>query len=246
MGAHRLLVSDLDGTLLGDDESLGSFRDWLTRERTGWRVVYATGRTIDSVAGLIRDGILVEPDAIVSRVGTEIHRPDGDAWPGWPTWDARWPIDAVRALMAGRVGIRPQVVANQSPWKASYHAPDLSGDAVEGVRRALADAGIDATVIYSSARDLDVLPPGAGKAAAAHALAGHWSIPDGDVIAAGDTGNDLDLLTAGFRGIVVANAQPELQRLRDPRVFHAERPFAAGVLEGIAHWSAVMSTSVRA
>jgi hydroxymethylpyrimidine pyrophosphatase-like HAD family hydrolase len=40
----------------------------------------------------------------------------------------------------------------------------------------------------------------------------------------------------GFRGIVVANAQPELRSLAAGHVYHAEQPYAAGVLEGIRHW----------
>jgi hypothetical protein len=57
---------------------------------------------------------------------------------------------------------------------------------------------------------------------------------------------DLDLLTTGFRAIVVANAQLELRDLRDPKIFHSPLSHAAGVLDGIRHWvdsAAVDATS---
>jgi hydroxymethylpyrimidine pyrophosphatase-like HAD family hydrolase len=56
------------------------------------------------------------------------------------------------------------------------------------------------------------------------------------VLVSGDSGNDLALYEHGFRGIVVANAHPELKDLDGPNVFHATRPMAAGVVEGLEHW----------
>jgi sucrose-6F-phosphate phosphohydrolase len=237
MGPQRLLVSDLDGTLLGDAPALASFHAWAAAERSAWRIVYATGRTFESVERLIADGSLPAPDAIVANVGTQIHQPGGGSWPGWPTWDPTWDAGVARAALAGRPGIGPQGDANQTPWKASFHAPTLSPDAVDEVRLLVAATGLQATVIYSSERDLDVLPLGAGKAPATRFLAGGWGIADDDVLVAGDSGNDLDLLTAGFRSIVVANAQPELRALEHPLVFHSPLGYAAGVLDGIHHWA---------
>jgi sucrose-6F-phosphate phosphohydrolase len=237
MDPIRLLVSDLDGTLLGDDDALSAFRSWIKATRSDWRLAYATGRTLASVEGLIADGVLPRPDAVIANVGTEIYGPDGRTWPGWPTWDPDWDAAVARSLLAAVPGIDLQADANQTDWKASFHAPGLDASAVDDIRAALVDADIDATVIYSSAQDLDVMPPGSGKAAATRHLARDWKLDPDDVLAAGDSGNDLDLLTAGFRAIVVANAQPELRDLSHPLVFHARRPYAAGVLDGIEHWT---------
>jgi mannosylfructose-6-phosphate phosphatase len=241
VGPQRLLVSDLDGTLLGDDDALGRFRDWWSNAADdGWSLVYATGRTLTSVDGLVSDGMLPRPLAVISNVGTEIHGTESgrwSAWPGWPTWDPGWIVEPARRMLIDRVGMRPQIEANQTRWKASFDAPGMRSDAVEQVRADLAAAGIEATVVYSSDRDLDVMPPGSGKAAAARLVARDLGLDDGSVIAAGDTGNDLDLLTAGFRGIVVANARAELLELRHPSVYHARSAHAAGVLEGIRHWT---------
>jgi hydroxymethylpyrimidine pyrophosphatase-like HAD family hydrolase len=41
----------------------------------------------------------------------------------------------------------------------------------------------------------------------------------------------------GFRGVIVANALPELKSLRSERAYLAEQTHAAGVLEGLKHWS---------
>ncbi|HEY5484961.1 MAG TPA: HAD family hydrolase, partial [Propionibacteriaceae bacterium] len=65
-----------------------------------------------------------------------------------------------------------------------------------------------------------------------------WGVPAEHVIAAGDSGNDAELLTAGFRGVIVANAQPELDSLAGPTIFRSAYSHAAGVLDGIRHWTA--------
>ena len=56
------------------------------------------------------------------------------------------------------------------------------------------------------------------------------------VIVAGDSGNDATMFDEGFRGIIVANAKPELQALRGPRIYRAAQSYAAGVIEGLDHW----------
>jgi hydroxymethylpyrimidine pyrophosphatase-like HAD family hydrolase len=96
--------------------------------------------------------------------------------------------------------------------------------------------GQEVSLIYSSNRDLDILPAATNKGTAATYLARHWGIDRDNVIVAGDSGNDLEMFSAGFRGIVVANAQPELRSLHAGCVYHAQGEFAAGVLEGLRHW----------
>lgn len=91
-------------------------------------------------------------------------------------------------------------------------------------------------IVYSSERDLDVLPAGIDKGTATAFLANSWDVPRDRVIVCGDTANDLSMFEQGFLGVVVGNALPELKSLDSPRVFHASEPFAAGVVEGLRHW----------
>ena len=236
MGAQRLLISDIDGTLLGDVEAAERFRSWFDGERHRWRLAYATGRTIDSVMGLVADGELVAPDAIVSSVGTEIHDAVGAAWPGWPPSGPAWDRDLVLETIDAIPGVVAQPASSQSAVKASYHAVDLSPRALDDIRRRLSAAGLTTTLVYSSERDLDVLPAWGGKSRAARFLATAWGSTPDDVIACGDSGNDLDLLASGVHAVVVGNAGRELAGLRGPRIYRAQRRFADGVLEGIRHW----------
>jgi hydroxymethylpyrimidine pyrophosphatase-like HAD family hydrolase len=62
-------------------------------------------------------------------------------------------------------------------------------------------------------------------------------IQPADVLVFGDSGNDLELRGQGFRGTIVANALPELRDAVGRDVYHSPRPFADGVLDGIAYWS---------
>ena len=75
----------------------------------------------------------------------------------------------------------------------------------------LAEAGLSCEVVYSSGRDLDVLPEGASKGHAAAFLARRHGMCR--VIGCGDSENDASLLRRDFLGVVVHNALPELKRL---------------------------------
>ena len=67
-------------------------------------------------------------------------------------------------------------------------------------------------------------------------MARRWGVHGRDCLAAGDSGNDRGMLQQGFRGVVVANAQPERQELYGPDMYHARRSCAAGVVEGMDYW----------
>jgi sucrose-phosphate synthase len=58
------------------------------------------------------------------------------------------------------------------------------------------------------------------------------------IAVAGDSGNDEEMLRGPFRAIIVGNHAPELAHLKGRRgVYTAEAAYAAGVLEGLRHWS---------
>ena len=102
----------------------------------------------------------------------------------------------------------------QRRFKRSYICHDEG--LIDQVRRAFARDGVQAKVIYSHARLLDILPHAAGKGAAARHVAARMGLPETHMIVAGDSGNDEDTIHACRNPILVAS-----------------RPYAAGVLEGL-------------
>jgi sucrose phosphatase-like protein len=237
-----LLVSDLDNTLLGDDAALDRFVHWLTPQRTSLRLAYASGRTFASIAHSVAHSALPDPDVVICNVGTEVATwPGGDELAGWRESISRnWSASEVRNLLADVPRLEPQPPECQTELKVSYYLHDATPAQLKDIRNRIVAAGIHGQVVYSSSRDLDVLPAGADKGAAAAFLALHWEIPFDRVIVAGDSGNDLALFREGFRGVVVANAQPELKSLHGSTIYHAARPMADGVREGVSHWLALM------
>jgi hypothetical protein len=105
-------------------------------------------------------------------------------------------------------------------------------------------------VVFSGGEDLDVLPAAASKGRALEYLleklaeANGGGAPPAGVLAAGDSGNDVELLAVpGARGCVVANAHVELREWAaahaGPDVFEASRDGPAGVAEALEHYGLV-------
>jgi len=234
----HLLISDLDGTLIGDEEALAAFSEWIRTCAASLTLVYATGRTYDSVVDEIRTTALPEPAAIIGFVGTDIHEyPSGRLIEAWHRKiNRKWDAGKVRSILSSHGELELQPSQFQSDFKVSYYLPDASGDDIRNLREEVAENSIEAEVIYSSNRDLDFLPLRANKGKASAFLASEWGIARDRVVVCGDTGNDMALFEQGFRGVVVGNAQPDLKSLAGPNVYHAEGLYARGVLEGVDHW----------
>jgi len=132
--------------------------------------------------------------------------------------------------------LEPQPSEFQTEFKLSYYAHDLEERFLAQLRCDLAGAGHFVEIVYSSNRDLDVLPLGVNKGSAVLFLASLWGVCFDGVTVAGDTGNDYSMLAGGFKGIVVGNAQPELKLLRSPNIYHSPYSYATGVLDGMDYW----------
>jgi len=233
----NLLVCDLDGTLLGDDRALDEFAAWYSRARCHVRLAYASGRFIESVLDSINNSDLPEPNAIIGGVGTQIYDVGAARrMPVWPPSTFEWNPYAVRAVCASYAELIPQPECLLSYHKISYYGFDLDHRFVDDLILQMAAAGQRVTIVYSSNRDLDILPSDANKGSAATYLARRWKIDPQRVIVAGDSGNDLAMFHAGFRGIVVGNARPELRSLEAPNVYQSTAEYAEGVLEGLGYW----------
>ena len=229
-----LLACDIDHTLTGCAAGAAAFAAW--RRGSAMPFVVATGRSFAAARAVLAQWHLPEPDAFITDVGTRIMRADANgAWRACPayaaTLDARWDLAAVRRALAP-LGIAPQAEATAGPHKLSFFG--TAADAA-AIRATLSAAGLSAHVIFSHGRLIDVLAPNAGKAAAIEAYAQGMGLALADCVAAGDSGNDRDMLDACGHAIVVGNAGDELATLMPrPGLYRAERHHAAGVLEGLA------------
>ena len=243
------LASDIDGTLTGDREALDRLREKLQvkRDSSELYLILCTGRRLDQVTSGIAEEGLPQADAVICQVGTEIYLPPlGDDMPPMEAWRARlleqYSRSEAEGFLAGIEGLRMQPDMFNTELKTSCYVdecPDPDAAAAE-IRRRAAQQGDRYLVVYSSGRDLDILPAASGKGKAIRFLIEQRGLDLGRVVVAGDTGNDIAMFDELGRGVVVANAQPELrdyaQQSASDDVYQARREFAAGVEEGLTHF----------
>jgi sucrose-6F-phosphate phosphohydrolase len=237
MGHRRLVVSDLDGTLLGDAQALGRFAHWYAAARRSVQLVYATGRHPAEVRAAVVEEGLPEPDLVIAALGTEIVDRRSGAWRSWSRRFDHSHGRRVREALQSISWLELQPAVHQSTLKASYHVEGLSPNELVLLEGVLADAGIRVRLIYSGGRFLDVLPAESGKGPAAVFVARALGRRPADALTFGDSGNNLDLLAPGFRPTLVANALAEVGSAVGPSVYRSPYRFADGVLDGIRHWS---------
>jgi sucrose-phosphate synthase len=238
--AQGVLVCDLDDTLLGDREALDRLLEWIGAQRDLLAFGVATGRKLDSALYVLKEWGVPAPDVIISGIGTEIRYRFNDTLDlGWHNHIRQgWRRDDLAAALREVPGLTPQSRRKQGPLKLSYNVKPARLPSLEAIQEVIHRAGLQANLVYSRARHLDVLPQRASKGQAVRYLAFKWGIPPDRIITAGDSGNDRDMLLGDMLGIVVGNHSPELGGLRGrARVFFANQPRAAGVLEGLRHYA---------
>ena len=240
MSQRVLLISDLDDTLLGDGDALQRFAEYAAARRDRLELVYATGRFFDTVVDDVSSSALPAPRAVIGGVGSEMRDfPSGDFFDSWKErMSAHWSAARVREILGAENDLVDQPDWAQSEFKVSYFLEDAPASRLEALEARLKEAGVRVRLIYSSRRDLDVLPENVDKGHAAEHIAGVLGFEADRVIVAGNSANDAALFEHGFRGIVVANAHDELKTYADsPRVHLARSERADAVIEGLEHWA---------
>ena len=241
-----LFITDLDHTLVGDDAAMTQLNEHLVRHREthGTRIVYSTGRSRQSYQQLRTEKPLIEPDAVITGVGTAIYY--GEASEPDPQWSAQlsegWARDRILAALAPVSTLTPQPESEQNPFKISFFlAAEVAAEVLPQIEQTLHAEGHSVNLVYSGGRDLDILPIQANKGLAMTFLRETWQFPPERTVACGDSGNDRALFAASQeRGIIVGNAMPELLEWHhanpSPHRYLADSHCAGGILEGLRHF----------
>lgn len=226
MSSPRLLIADVDDTLVGDPEAL--IRLTVRLRADDIRLVPCSSRPIDSLRADAAFASLPAV-AVIGALGTQVER--------GRVRDVRWedrfagfPRAQVTALLAAYGPAHDPSL--QGPAKVSHAVPRPDWPAAA---RAVRDLDPTLRVVTSGESNLDVIPRGAGKANGARYVAAQLGVPWSQVVTAGDAEIDADLLVAGL-GIAVGNATPGLRAVLAGRAYQAEAHFADGVIEGLNHY----------
>lgn len=234
----RLIITDLDNTLTGDDAALQELLETVKEhEYIGFGI--STGRRLDSAMELIEEMKLPRPDLICAGVGTELYY--GENLTNDRSWRKQiglhWTPKEIRKLFEGVDGIFVQKDHQQSEFKISFDVDTSVAPSIPKIKRMLREAGIRARVVFSRGMYLDIIPNRGGPGVAVRHVLYKWGFSPEKVLVAGDSGNDEGMLKGRTLGVVVGNYSPELERLRDwPRIYFAEGHHARGILEGINYY----------
>ena len=237
--AERLLICDIDNTLIGDAQALARLSEQINR--VGIRLAFgiATGRTIESTLRVLKEWHVPAPDVFITSVGSEIRygrKLTEDL--GWQQHnDYRWRPHEVYKAMREFNGLKLQHSGEQRRHKVSFNVDPKKAPKIRDIRQHLRQQDIHVKLIYSHEAYLDILPIRTSKGTAVRHVALKWGFPLDQVLVAGDSGNDEEMLSGNTLGVVVGNHSPELTKLRGrEQIYFAEETYANGVLEGIKHY----------
>lgn len=267
-----LICTDLDRTLLpnGDSpESVGArtkFAHLVSQPEI--KLAYVSGRHLALVEQAIRDYDLPNPDWIVADVGSSIYHPSLDGWELLNQWSLHISSSWHDLCASEFLDIMPhmpflvqQPQERLSVHKLSFYIPlstDLSALKL-AIRKCLKSHNITANLIYSidentSTGLLDILPSRSGKLPAIDYLMRKQGLSAEQVLYAGDSGNDLSVLSSEVPAVLVANAHPDvaaqamdaaMQKRTTKCLYLAQGGYlgmngnySAGILEGINHFYA--------
>ena len=227
----KMIVLDLDGTILHDDKSLSDYSKDIIQKcrKKGIKVIFATVRgTIDDVVPLdLFDGYVIKSGALAYDSGTLIYK-------------RVMSINDVRGLLLACDKAGLKIIAENSDdgiCYTNFSATDVSSKKYEIANFTEMKFNSDKIyIIIESAEAVNIikknLPKGvhlfvsrdnfafisheeAVKSKAAAALAKRWDIKRENIVSFGDDLIDIDILQYSGIGVATGNALLEVKEVAD-------------------------------
>jgi len=261
-----LLCCDLDRTVLPNGHAPESegVRELFARviHEANIMLAYVSGRSQPLLQDAINEYEIPVPDYAIGDVGTSLYRIEEQKWnalPAWSDaiakdWSENVPTDIMR-LLADVSALRLQEPGKQARHKISYYAP--ADFEILPLSEILSRHEIPVNLIWSideikNIGLLDVLPASANKLHAIRFLMELTGVPESQTVFAGDSGNDLPVLTSTIPAVLVKNASTKVRQAAADAIsanvaqqcfYQAQGDFyglngnyAAGILEGLVHY----------
>ncbi|MNE29934.1 Mannosylfructose-phosphate phosphatase [compost metagenome] len=243
---ENLFVSDIDGTLIEpklNNPGLKEIKEHLIDRAEKMAFALASGRNLTLVKKVIEEEQFPLPDFIICSVGTEIYYTNGKDYildKGWATFlSGRWKREDIVNRLNGIPWIRLQEEEAMNPYKISYYYDKEKYDH-EQLIEVLGAGWYKVNIIRSHGEFLDFIPKRASKGNAIKFLCRKWAIPLSCVVAAGDSGNDIDMFRGSIKGIIVGNRSAELADYETTKsVYVAKGSASSGILEGLRYYKII-------
>ncbi|MDF2926921.1 MAG: hypothetical protein K0R57_5835 [Paenibacillaceae bacterium] len=226
-GKYRLVASDMDGTLLnGENEVSPENRKWIAEaEQAGVTFILATGRGIHSSTRYIEELALNRPMVLVN--GSEVWNSPGELHQR-----TLMPLEQIRAMRQLALdydvwywAYAVEGIINRDSWPATSEAEEAmewlkfgfySENPVKlpAIKQTLESWG-SLEITNSHPHNLELNPAGINKASGIREVCHMLGLDMSQVIAIGDSVNDLSMIREAGLGVAMGNAQEEIKAQAD-------------------------------
>ena len=268
--SRLLLCTDLDRTLLpnGPEPESANARKNFSRlvRHPQVTLVYVTGRHQQLVKQAIDEYQLPQADYVIADVGSTIYEINDHDWQYQQQWekliDDDWQgknANELHSLLMDLNGLQLQEDSKQNTHKLSYYLAlnNNHQKIISAIEKVFQQQSIKANLIWSidqldNIGLLDVLPASAGKRQAIEFLMQQLKFDYSETVFAGDSGNDICVMSSQIQSVLVANAEKEVRDaaikqaqashqqntlyLAQGNFMHMNGNYSAGILEGVAHY----------
>ncbi|MDH5423966.1 MAG: HAD-IIB family hydrolase [Gammaproteobacteria bacterium] len=265
-----LLCTDLDRTLIpnGPQPESDHAREYFKKLTAHPDIIlaYVTGRHRQLVEQAIEEYDLPQADFVIADVGSSIYQLNSTGWQSMTDWEKKisddWQQQTAAELHDSLLDIseiKLQEASKQNIHKFSYYVA-LNTDhqsVIKKINLRLQQQGIAANIIWSideliNTGLLDILPASAGKRQAIEYLMKKLDYEYTETVFAGDSGNDVCVLSSPVQSVLVANADTEVRQqvlkaaqannlqgqlyLAQGNFMDMNGNYSAGIVEGVIHY----------